>query len=175
MSSPAAVRVRNNLNAANSREGRGIAKRKSLDAPDGTKWCPACEKYIKVGQFSRYSSGNPQAYCKSCYSSVLHARGVSRRFGISSEQYADIMESQGGGCAICGSVPRRQRLAVDHDHNTGFVRGLLCKQCNKNVLGGARDDVEILRRAVAYLDSPPAFDIIGEVVAPNPTGAKRKE
>jgi hypothetical protein len=66
--------------------------------------------------------------------------------------------SQGGRCAICGKVPRSRRLAVDHDHKTGEVRGLLCASgdfgCNKG-LGYFNDDPELLRRAYEYLVDPP--------------------
>lgn len=175
VNSPAAVRARVNINASSARERRGVAKRKSLLAPPGTKWCSACERYLKLDQFGAYvKSGTRHPYCKSCHSVAIHGRQMNARFGISADEYTSMLESQGGGCAICGSKPKRQRLAVDHDHRTGFIRGLLCKMCNKGVLGGAKDSVEILRSAVAYLDSPPAFDIVGERVAPNPTGRRKK-
>lgn len=172
--SPAAVRTKNNLNAANSRARRGMAKRKSLDAPVGSRWCPGCELYINLDQFGTYPGGSVKPYCKSCFSVVIHGRQMKTRFGISADEYTELLDRQGGGCAICGTRPRRQRLAVDHDHKTGFIRGLLCKLCNKSVLGGARDSADILRRAADYLDTPPAQEVIGERVAPNPSGRKKK-
>lgn len=63
---------------------------------------------------------------------------------------------QGGRCAICRREPEQgRRLAVDHDHATGEVRGLLCKACN-TALGMFRDDVASLARAIGYLADPPA-------------------
>lgn len=91
---------------------------------------------------------------------------LRKKFDISETEYFEMLDSQGGGCAICGTIPKRQNLAVDHDHKTGSIRGLLCSTCNHQMLGGAKDDVEILRRAVAYLDSPPAFEVIGERSVP---------
>ena len=92
---------------------------------------------------------------------------ILETYGITAEEYYKIHEAQGGRCYICqranGSV---RRLAVDHDHDTGLVRGLLCKPCNRNVLGHARDDIEYFERAIAYLQTPPAQQVVGERVAP---------
>ncbi|WP_424923390.1 endonuclease VII domain-containing protein [Actinocrispum wychmicini] len=64
---------------------------------------------------------------------------------------------QGGRCAICQrATGRGKRLAVDHNHATGEVRGLLCKPCNRDVLGHLRDDVSAFERAIVYLTDPPA-------------------
>ena len=95
------------------------------------------------------------------------AKRIEETYGLSVEEYYAIHEAQGGRCYICqranGSV---RRLAVDHDHDTGLVRGLLCKPCNRNVLGHARDDIEYFERAITYLQSPPARQVVGERVAP---------
>jgi len=94
-----------------------------------------------------------------CASAAAHHRHIEKTYGISTRQYNAILQLQGGVCAICGRRPGKRRLAVDHDHQTGEVRGLLCASgdygCNKG-LGYFDDNVEVLRRAVAYLDSPPA-------------------
>lgn len=59
--------------------------------------------------------------------------------------------AQGGRCAICGDPPPEGRhLHVDHDHDAGDVRALLCGRCN-TMLGLAREDPEILASAIAYL------------------------
>lgn len=77
-------------------------------------------------------------------------------YGLQPGEYDRIKEAQGGVCAICGRARGVSRaLAVDHDHETGYVRGLLCSVDNK-LLGHARDDVEFFRRAIAYLEAPPA-------------------
>lgn len=67
------------------------------------------------------------------------------------EQYERMLADQGGGCAICGS-PRdaKRSLAVDHDHATGAIRGILCSGCNTG-LGLLRDSRELLLRAADYL------------------------
>lgn len=84
---------------------------------------------------------------------------VRTKFGITGAEYDRMFKEQDGKCAICRQPetsidPRNGRpkaLAVDHDHRTGDVRGLLDVRCNR-VLGYARDDVEILRAAIAYLE-----------------------
>lgn len=82
---------------------------------------------------------------------------LHRRLGLTKTAYQSILESQGGGCKICGSVPDA-RLAVDHCHETGNFRGLLCSHCNV-ALGLFGDNPERLRRAAKYLeDNPWIFD-----------------
>jgi hypothetical protein len=64
------------------------------------------------------------------------------------------VEEQGGQCAICRRVPEevgnKFPLVVDHDHDTGEIRGLLCNRCN-NTMGLFNDDVELFKRIVNYL------------------------
>lgn len=75
-------------------------------------------------------------------------------YGITLEDYDEMLEWQGGGCAICGSPVGDgvgRRLSVDHDHETGEVRGLLCSRCNAG-LGMFQDRQDLLLRAVEYLE-----------------------
>jgi len=74
---------------------------------------------------------------------------------------ASLTSVQGGQrCAICGAESLERRLALDHCHQTGRVRGLLCRACNMG-LGFFRDDATVLAAAIRYLASPPA-DRLGE-------------
>ncbi len=83
---------------------------------------------------------------------AMRADHLRRTFGITVEEYDRLLAEQGGGCAICGRRPRNDiSLHVDHDHDTGRVRGLLCVCCN-NGLGQFREDPELLTRAIAYLN-----------------------
>lgn len=85
---------------------------------------------------------------------------MQTKFGITGEQYAAMLKAQGGVCAICEEAERRpdrrtgemKALAIDHDHKTGKVRGLLCADCN-TAIGLLDDDPELLRAAIAYLDA----------------------
>lgn len=70
-------------------------------------------------------------------------------YGITTEDYNRILEEQNGKCAVCGKPPKTTRLAVDHCHKTGKIRGLLCSYCNRRVIG--RHTLEILEAAVRYL------------------------
>lgn len=75
-------------------------------------------------------------------------------YGIGHADYERMLAEQNGQCAICGaSSPGRgdRYFCVDHDHTTGKVRAILCDFCN-NGLGRFRDDVDLLRKAIAYLE-----------------------
>jgi hypothetical protein len=79
-----------------------------------------------------------------------------KKWGLDLDTYYAMLASQGNRCAICrttapkGPQSRDQNFAVDHDHITGKIRGLLCSNCNL-VLGHARDHAEVLEAAIAYL------------------------
>lgn len=76
---------------------------------------------------------------------------LRRNYGIGLERYEEMLEAQGGRCAICLCRPRTRNLAVDHDHFTGALRGLLCGRCNHGLLQFAQEDITILKRAIEYL------------------------
>jgi len=91
--------------------------------------------------------------------SQLRDKQLQRDFGINIEQYQEMLIAQGGVCAICGkgetSLTRKGKvrgLAVDHDHQTGQIRGLLCSRCNQ-VLGRVEDNVDILQSMIDYLEA----------------------
>ena len=75
------------------------------------------------------------------------------KYGITAEDYDEIYEGQHGRCAICGihSSSLNMRLAVDHNHVTGNVRGLLCGNCNIG-LGKFQEDIDIFKKAIEYLN-----------------------
>jgi len=74
-----------------------------------------------------------------------------KRYKITPEQYGSMLEAQGGVCAICRQEDATgRRLSVDHSHETGKVRGLLCTNCNV-ALGHLQDNVALLLRAADYL------------------------
>ena len=80
-------------------------------------------------------------------------RALRYNFGLSEEDYQQKLKAQCNTCAICNKseTENKQRLAVDHCHSTGIVRGLLCSQCNL-ALGLFTDSLEKLQSAKAYLE-----------------------
>lgn len=74
----------------------------------------------------------------------------AKRYGISAEAQEALLLQQKHLCALCGRPPGKKRLSVDHDHETGRVRAMLCGACNL-ALGGFRDDPELCERAARYL------------------------
>lgn len=117
--------------------------------PLGHRWCAGCQSFVPLF----YTSGSR---CKACASMAAHERRLEQTYGIDGDEYRRIMAVQGGRCAICQNRPASIRFAVDHDHQTGEVRGILCKRCNHDLLGAAHDDVTMLWRALSYLLAPPA-------------------
>jgi hypothetical protein len=85
---------------------------------------------------------------------------LKRKFGITPEEYVTLLEAQNGLCALCGKPPSesltdnrgrtKPPLCVDHDHDTGEIRGLLHYECNA-ALGLLGDSVEIVQMALEYL------------------------
>ena len=79
---------------------------------------------------------------------------LKRKYGITLEAYQTMLVNQGGRCAICRRQPPSDiSLHVDHDHQTGKIRGLLCFTCN-NALGDFEDDASLLRSAITYVEQP---------------------
>ena len=83
---------------------------------------------------------------------IEHRSYLKTRYGITLEQFNEILARQDGCCAICGTDdPGWGKWHVDHCHETGIVRGLLCHPCNTG-MGMLRDSKSLLRKAIAYLE-----------------------
>lgn len=80
-------------------------------------------------------------------------KSLKRRFGIGLPEYNLLKTEQRELCAICEQHAGIKTLHVDHDHISGQVRGLLCRNCNV-AIGLFHEDVECLRRAIEYLEKP---------------------
>lgn len=83
-------------------------------------------------------------------------QALERTYGITKEKYFELLEIQGGGCAICGRgiESGSSKLAVDHDHESGQIRGLLCFRCNYG-LSWFQENPRLLGRAAVYLHFHP--------------------
>jgi RecJ-like exonuclease len=94
------------------------------------------------------------SYCLPCHRKRYYPKEKKRdatlrqRYGISQKEYEYLYRRQDGRCAICER--KKARLAVDHCHKTGIVRGLLCDSCNQ-ILGIWGDRLQCAENAVSYL------------------------
>jgi hypothetical protein len=77
---------------------------------------------------------------------------LRRKYGITLEDFSNRLQKQSGVCAICGGLNKDRKLAVDHDHRTKQIRGLLCSSCNLGI-GRFKDSPELLIKAAQYLRS----------------------
>lgn len=97
---------------------------------------------------------------------------LKANYDLTVDEYAAILVAQGGVCAICGGGARTYH--VDHCHKTGIIRGLACHRCNTKLLVGCKDSIDVLRAAIAYLESPPAQAVVpGRVVPADRPADKR--
>lgn len=126
--------------------------------------CYSCHKALPLSEFpsgrSRRDGSKRYGYCKQCHSAYQRVLILKRLFNLTPDDYETLLRAQGGVCYICRQPPKSRRLAVDHDHHTGLIRGLLCSFCNR-AISVFRDNEERLQRAVDYLKNPPATAALG--------------
>lgn len=102
------------------------------------------------------------------------------KYGMTVEDYDTLLEAQGGHCAICHKEQNQKsgqpmRLAVDHNHKTGVVRGLLCYYCNRYVVGRRLDNDFYAQRLAQYILKPPAPEFLGLRTTPPKRKKKRRK
>lgn len=123
------------------------------------KWCGRCKRDLPKNQFAknRAKPDGLQERCKECrakhykdvgYLETSRDNRLKREYGISLEDYEAMFAGQDGCCKICKTSG--EDLVVDHCHETGIVRGLLCNNCNWG-LGNFKDNVDFLESAEGYL------------------------
>lgn len=153
-----------------NRQTRLLAGQKYIQA-DGTEtilsedlvWCARCRKYLPKASFARTGK-----YCRQCHANYYQEtrtseddqkKNLRKNYNLSLEEYRALFTAQQGRCAACGQ-PERSRsaktneihyLAVDHDHDTGKVRALLCRNCN-SALGFLDEDPDKIRQLLAYAE-----------------------
>jgi hypothetical protein len=159
-------------------DGRRKPRRAPLD-PSSLKACRRCGVTKPLAGFSlsrRATETTNAVYrsdCKACCSerakqwfrdnperAIANKRkaNLAKHYGLTVADYDALLKRQGGVCAICGKdepnahgrTGKQFRLAVDHCHDTGQVRGLLCQKCNR-AIGLLGDDPVLMRKAISYL------------------------
>lgn len=118
-----------------------------MNAVPPKRLCPTCRRQSK--KIAQENARNNRA---------------QRVYGLEDGDYAKLYAASGGRCYICGGKGSG-KLAIDHNHTTGEVRGLLCTRCNYHLLGRiGKDSPEILReimtKAIDYLENPPSRKIL---------------
>lgn len=152
-------------------EGREKSGRKRRNAPvDGQKCCGSCGTWKILTEFQRTAIGG-FAHCLTCTAAKGRARyaemvagdptalaahkrrcrgnHLKLKYDMTIDDYEAMYSAQGERCAICG-LPG-ENLVVDHAHNTGKVRALLCQQCNFAV-GAVRENAEIAKNVAGYIE-----------------------
>lgn len=127
---------------------RGRTVRYSTVIPRIKECCRCHEMKLGTEFYANFRFRDGLAgHCKRCQ---LIGRRISR-YGVAASECDAMEKAQGGVCAVCGGVDDGRPLSVDHDHDSGYIRGLLCRTCNA-VAGLACDDPERLRALASYLE-----------------------
>ena len=134
-----------------------------------TKTCPTCGLEQPIANFytqkrqCRICIRDHQRRFRAERPDYHHGRNLKQRYGITVDEYESLIANQNNACAICEvEIPDKleykgkRRSVVDHNHETGEVRGILCLKCNL-VLGHARENTTILYRAIVYLSERGAY------------------
>lgn len=133
------------------------------DRPGGRQYrCKDCERlYQKSEQGKLRSKARTKRFLdkmrlenRAEYDRRARESNLKRKYGISDGQYREMLSAQNGQCAICGTLDpkgRNGQFHIDHDHDTGKIRALLCNLCNHG-LGAFRDKTELLSKAIDYLN-----------------------
>ncbi len=132
------------------------------------KKCNRCEIEKPVSEFyvdKRVRKGGYTSYCKPCnmdkqkddfirkygsYEVGVRARWLKHKYDITLEEYDEMLERQEGQCKVCKEIPTKY-LTVDHCHETGRIRGLLCRSCNL-ALGFLQDSPTRIHNLLLYLE-----------------------
>ena len=140
------------------------------------KKCSKCKEIKEIEEYNNSGNGYRRAECKDCQAKYRKENNEKRleylkkwakenpekrraqkyryRYKIDIDQYNTMLKKQGGSCKICKSKDTKRKntefFAVDHCHDTGKIRGLLCYNCNSG-LGKFNDNPELIKKALDYL------------------------
>lgn len=122
--------------------GHPQSKFRSRKGKDQTTYCTLCAKITNQRWLEKKRQEDPD---------WQRRKHLKLNWGLTIADYDEMLENQNGQCAICGTEDfGSKRGAVDHNHKTGEIRGILCSKCNQG-LGLFNDDVESLNSAIQYL------------------------
>lgn len=147
------------------------------------KKCTKCGRNRRTKFFYMRLNGKFHSWCETCTKEQKQAPmskeqnrryGLMYNYGITVEEYNILLKYQRYCCGACGRHRDEfnKNFAVDHDHSTGLIRGLLCIYCNRRVIG--RLKLEWLEGAVTYLRDPPALRTIGKRTVPTKRRRRRR-
>ena len=144
------------------------------------KQCSKCKKELYIGEFHKQSESKDghDSQCKACKNKhhrlankkklEMHdalEQHLKYKYKITYDEFEKTWNNQNGCCAIClDELPdlmvyenRRRGYSIDHNHETGEFRGILCLTCN-TMIGMSKDSVFVLERAIKYLYEKGAYD-----------------
>ncbi|TLQ46902.1 endonuclease VII domain-containing protein [Streptomyces marianii] len=129
---------------------QGKTVRIKVDVPAGYKECRTCGEVKPHSEWHRHATASDglSTRCKACRAIQGRQGHLKRQYGITEAERNDMVSLQMGVCVISLSAPAAH---VDHCHETGRVRGVLCFNCN-SAIGKLGDDPDTVRRAAAYLE-----------------------
>jgi hypothetical protein len=120
---------------------------------EGKRLCGKCKKLLPIEQFVKYKNNKTHGYCKICKSEHFKhyqkTTGRFKRHGITKEIFDEMCITQDQKCYICQQTT--DKLHIDHNHVTGDVRKLLCKECNM-ALGLVKENKFTLNNMINYLE-----------------------
>ena len=138
-------------------EPRARLYRKDDGLPYGPQNCEWRSPALEVSQLKDKAAY--QRAWRMTRPNLARNANLKKCFGISLDRYEEMLAVQGGVCDVCSQKEAMRHtttgevkaLSVDHDHQTGAIRGLLCHHCNRG-LGSFRDSIPLLRAAITYLE-----------------------
>lgn len=168
---------------------------KKIVIENNIKKCSKCKRLLSLNFFHtrKDNASGYRSSCKECSSAQSKEYRISNnissrnnalklKYDLSEEDYNKILKSQNDVCKICKNSESQihhstgviQNLSVDHCHETGKVRGLLCHKCNTG-LGAIQDDVEILQSMIEYLTTEQITTVLADALGTgrNGSGARR--
>lgn len=134
------------------------------------KYCNRCGvELVPNNNWGSYDVRNRKYKCQPCKNSIQNitrntpevreklrkrypAESRKKLYGLDESAFNAMIAAHNNSCAICGTSFSETKVNVDHDHNTGKIRGLLCMRCN-TAIGSLNDDIEILKKAILYLEA----------------------